>query len=138
QVILMYHNGLYSARSTINWLPIIARLVGTRSVTSFTNCELPSRGRVQVLLSSFLGYGALRQYPIGLLGASSKMVFCCDADRSTLLGIDPQNLKARSEIATLPNTLPVDSVADRSHHRESLGVTDKDLLVGYFGLLYPG
>jgi glycosyltransferase involved in cell wall biosynthesis len=107
-------------------------------VTLFTNGARPWRGAIQVLLSSLLGYGPLRKYRIGLLGASSKMVFYSETDRKALLGKDRSNLKARSQIATQACTLPVDSLTDRHHKRTSLGVTDKEFLVGYFGLLYPG
>ena len=87
---------------------------------------------------SFLGYGTLLKYPVGPLGASGKMVFYCDDNRNHLLGTDPLNLKAQSEISAPPNTLPVNSRPDRSIVRASLGLADEDFLVGYFGLLYSG
>jgi len=66
------------------------------------------------------------------------MVFYCDENRNQLLGMDQSSLKACSEISTPPNTLPVNSLTDKYSIRASLGLTDKDLLVGYFGLIYPG
>jgi glycosyltransferase involved in cell wall biosynthesis len=138
RVILMYHNGLYSARSNIDWVPMMARLVGAYSITHFINKEQPPRSRIQVLLSSLLGYGPLRKYRVGLLGVSSKMVFYCDSDRKALLGIDPLNLKIRSQITTPPSTMPVESLTNGQRDRAPLGLTEKDFLVGYFGLLYPG
>jgi glycosyltransferase involved in cell wall biosynthesis len=138
RMILMYHNGLYSGRSNIDWVPMIARLVGVHCVTLFINSVQPPRSIIQVLLSSLLGYGPIRKYRVGLLGASSKMVFYCDADRNALLGIDPLNLKVRSQITTPPSTMPVDGLTSAQRERAPLGLTDKDFLVGYFGLLYPG
>jgi glycosyltransferase involved in cell wall biosynthesis len=66
------------------------------------------------------------------------MVFYCDDNRNRLLGTDPLNLKAQSEISTPPNTLPVNNRPDRSVVRASLRLADEDFLVGYFGLLYLG
>jgi len=138
QVILMYHSELYSNRPEINWVPIMARLVGVHCVTLFTSGIIPRRDMIQDRVLSLLGYGVLLKCPVGPLGASGKMVFYCDDDRNHLLGMDPLNLKTQSEISMPPNTLPVNSRTDKSIVRASLGLTNEDFLVGYFGLLYPG
>jgi glycosyltransferase involved in cell wall biosynthesis len=138
QIILMYHSLLYSKRPDINLVPLMARLAGIRSVTLFTNGEKPARGMYQERLLSFLGYEALLKYLIGPLGASDKMVFYCDDNRNRLLGRDPLDLKARCQITTPPNTLPANHRTDKSIVRASLGLTDQDFIVGYFGLLYSG
>ena len=138
QIVLMYHCALYSCRSAINWIPIIALFVGARCITLFTNGEAPTRSVWQDRTLSALGYRGLVPYSIGPLGAADKIIFYSDANRKCLLGADTLNLKVRSQILNPPDTLPVETLTDRSSFRASVGLTDNNFLIGYFGLLYPG
>jgi glycosyltransferase involved in cell wall biosynthesis len=138
QVILMYHSELYSNRPDINWVPIMARLSGVHLVTLFTSGVKPRRSPIQDNLLRLFGLGSLLKYPVGPLGASAKMIFYCDHSRHCLLGKDPLNLKALTEISTPPNTLTVNSPTNKSLARKSWVLSDQDFLIGYFGLLYSG
>jgi glycosyltransferase involved in cell wall biosynthesis len=138
QAILMYHSELYSNRPDINWLPILARLVGVRWVTLFTSGVKPRRSSVQDNVLRLLGLGSLSNQPVGPLGASSKMIFYCDHSRNNLLGQPPLLLQALTELSTPPNTLPVNSPTNKPVARRSLGLSDQDFLIGYFGLIYSG
>jgi glycosyltransferase involved in cell wall biosynthesis len=138
QVVIMYHVSFYSCRPDINWIPIMARILGVRCVTLFSNGGKPHRSKMQDHVLPLVGYDALRAYPIGLLGVSEKIVFHCASDRIRLLGSDPCNLKVNTEVSAPPQTLPVSGLTDTIALRTSLGLSNADFLVGNFGQIYPG
>jgi glycosyltransferase involved in cell wall biosynthesis len=138
QLILMYHSWLYSSEAHINWVPFMARIAGVGCVTLFTNGLPPTRSRLQDRLLSACGWGEPLKRPIGPLGVSTQMVFYCDANRNALLGPDQITWDSRTEICTPPIALPVDTVTDTTAFRQSVGLTEDQFVVGFFGLIYPG
>ena len=126
---LMYFGSFYSNKAHINIVPLIAKWLRIPCYTLFTNGRIPHRAFYQDVIVRFWGLRQLAQPKVGLLGASSKLVFYCQKDRIRLL--KPLAKKFSSTVVPPPSLLP----------QAPLGVRERrsnNFALGYFGLIYPG
>ena len=137
KVILMYFTSKYSQSASITLVPAFAKFLSLRCITYFTNGNRPPVNRFQrFFLSLRPGWKKLTKYPVGALGISARLVFLSEANRNKLLRGAHKKFEGRCDIISPPFVFPASVVVDRSRVRSSLGASDSDFLVAYFGVIY--
>jgi len=148
-VLLMYIGWIYNEHPMVTYAPTIVKrlLPDVTFVTQFDNAYGANPAKTSLLARAFrkgIGQWAGSRHvdwSFGtLLRDSDRIIVLSDRHRAALASCHP-GVSSKSVLIPPPPVMRIDSTQNdvaRQLRREGLGVTSDDVLIAYFGYIYPG